>query len=221
MLEGSAPDAAWDELDRYAAIVDQQIDLLVNYTAGDAFTYRQRARAAVAEDTQLNLFGTGLAVLLSALVAWLLARRIIGPVAAASAVAGRIAGGDLDGDIPRGSADELGALLAAMGVMRENIRAMMQREVAQRRSAQARLADALESSREGVVVVDAKAASRWPIRKPRISSASSPESAEARASSSPPSSPALAGRRDRAGAASATSCPRPARRAWPTAAGCG
>ena len=154
MLEGVAPVAAWDELDRYAAIVDQQIDLLVNYTAGDAFTYRQRARAAVADDTRLNLVGTGLAVLLSGLVAWLLARRIIGPVAAASAVAGRIAGGDLDGEMPHASADELGALLAAMGVMRENIRAMMQREVAQRRSAQARLADALESSREGVVVVD-------------------------------------------------------------------
>jgi diguanylate cyclase (GGDEF)-like protein/PAS domain S-box-containing protein len=154
MLEGVAPVAAWDELDRYAAIVDQQIDLLVNYTAGDAFTYRQRARAAVADDTRLNLVGTGLAVLLSGLVAWLLARRIIGPVAAASAVAGRIAGGDLDGEMPHASADELGALLAAMGIMRENIRAMMQREVAQRRSAQARLADALESSREGVVVVD-------------------------------------------------------------------
>src|SRR5436305_3175632 len=63
MLAGSAPDAGWDELDRHAAIVDQQIDLLINYTAGDAFTYRQRARAAVAEDTKLNLFGTGLAVL--------------------------------------------------------------------------------------------------------------------------------------------------------------
>ena len=156
MLEGSASGAAWDELDRYAMTVDQQVDLLVNYTAGDAFTYRQRARAAVAEDTKLNLVGTGLAVLLSGLVAWLLARRIIGPVAAASAVARRIAAGDLDGEMPHASADELGALLAAMGVMRENIRTMMQREVAQRRSAQARLADALESSREGVVVVDSE-----------------------------------------------------------------
>jgi len=52
-------------------------------------------------------------------------------------------------------ADELGALLAAMGVMRNNIKAMMDREVEQRRSAQARLADALECSQEGVVVVDA------------------------------------------------------------------
>ena len=56
---------------------------------------------------------------------------------------------------PRGSADELGALLAAMGVMRGNIKMMMDREVEQRRSAQARLADALEYSQEGVVVVDA------------------------------------------------------------------
>jgi hypothetical protein len=35
MIEGNAPDAAWDELDGYAEIVDQQIDLLVNYTAGE------------------------------------------------------------------------------------------------------------------------------------------------------------------------------------------
>jgi hypothetical protein len=46
MLQGAANDVDWDELDRYASIVDQQIDLLVNYTAGDAFLYRQRARAA-------------------------------------------------------------------------------------------------------------------------------------------------------------------------------
>jgi nitrate/nitrite-specific signal transduction histidine kinase len=128
MLDDTANDANWDELDRYAAIVDQQIDLLVNYTAGDAFLYRQRARAAVAADTKLNLAGTGLAALLSGLVAWLLARQIIGPVAAASAVAGRIANGQLDGEIPQGSADELGALLSAMRVMRENIKTMMQNE---------------------------------------------------------------------------------------------
>ena len=56
---------------------------------------------------------------------------------------------------PTGSGDELGTLLSAMGVMRNNIRAMVEREVSQRRSAEARLADALESSREGIVVLDA------------------------------------------------------------------
>jgi len=154
MPQGQAAEAVWDKLDHYAAMVDQQIDLLVNYTAGDAFIYRQSARATVANDTRLNLIGTAVAVLLSGLVAWLLARRIIGPVAVASAVAARIANGNLDGEIPEGSVDELGALLSAMRIMRENIRAMMQREVAQRRSAQTRLVDALESSREGIVVVD-------------------------------------------------------------------
>src|SRR6202795_1471301 len=119
------------------------------------FLYRQSGRAAVAHDIQLNIAGIALALLLSALVAWALARRIVGPVAVASNVAARIAAGKLDVAIPKGSGDELGVLLTAMGVMRDNIKAMMDREVAQRRSAQARLADALENSQEGVVVVDA------------------------------------------------------------------
>jgi len=152
---GIAPNAAWEMLDPYATTVAQQIDLLINYTAGDGFTYRQSARRAVAVATQLDLAATAGALLISALVAWLLAQRITGPVAVASAVAKRIASGELDGPIPRGGPDELGALLAAMEVMRDNIRAMMEREVAQRRTAQVRLADALESSREGIVVVDA------------------------------------------------------------------
>jgi diguanylate cyclase (GGDEF)-like protein len=154
LLDGSESDVKWETLDHYADKVDDQIDLLVNYTAGDGFLYRQSARAAVARDIQLNVIGTALALVLSALVAWALARRIVGPVAVASNVAARIAAGKLDAAVPKGSADELGALLAAMGVMRDNIKAMMEREVAQRRSAQARLADALENSQEGVIVVD-------------------------------------------------------------------
>src|ERR1700745_4168039 len=102
---------------------------------------------------QFNIAGTVLALLVSGAVAWALARRIVGPVAVASGVAERIAARKPDVVVPRGSADELGALLAAMGVMRNNIKAMMDREVEQRRSAQARLAHALECSPESVVVV--------------------------------------------------------------------
>jgi diguanylate cyclase (GGDEF)-like protein len=155
LLDGARLEVNWETLDQYGKRVDDQIDLLVNYTAGDGFLYRESARATVARDVQLNIAGTALALLLSALVAWALARRIVGPVAVASRVAERIAAGKLDVAVPKGSADELGALLAAMGVMRDNIKAMMDREVEQRRSAQARLADALECSQEGVVVVDA------------------------------------------------------------------
>jgi diguanylate cyclase (GGDEF)-like protein len=155
LIGGATADVNWEMLDRYAVNVDEHIDLLVNYTAGDGFLYRQNARGTVAHDMQFNIAGTVLALLLSGAVAWTLARRIVGPVAVASGVAERIAAGKLDVAVPRGSADELGALLAAMGVMRNNIKTMMDREVEQRRSAQARLADALECSQEGVVVVDA------------------------------------------------------------------
>jgi len=154
-IEGSKRDVNWETLDHYADRVEDQIDLLVNYTAGDGFLYRQSARATVAHDVQLNIAAIALALLLSAVVAWGLARRIVGPVAVASNVAARIAAGKLDVAVPRGSDDELGALLTAMGAMRDNIKAMMDIEVEQRRSAQARLADAVECSQEGVVVVDA------------------------------------------------------------------
>src|SRR5580693_1400417 len=156
LVDGTKSDVNWGALDHYAGKVDDQIDLLVNYTAGDGFLYRQIARATVAHDVQLNIVAIALALLLSAVVAWGLARRIVGPVAVASRVATRIAAGELDVAVPRGNGDELGALLTAMSAMRDNIKAMMDREVAQRRSAQARLADAVECSQEGVIVVDVK-----------------------------------------------------------------
>jgi hypothetical protein len=71
LLGSVKADVNWATLDRYAAKVDDQIDLLVNYTAGDGFLYRQSARAAVARDVQLNIVSIVLALLLSALVAGL------------------------------------------------------------------------------------------------------------------------------------------------------
>ena len=142
-----------DRLDGYAKIVDQQIDLLINHTAGDGFLFRQRALSAIDHDLQFNLVALAVALLLSGFVTWLLSRRIIGQVAVASQAARSIAEGKLDVKIPKGGADELGTLIAAMSVMRSNIKDMVEREIAQRRSAQARLTDALENSREGVVLL--------------------------------------------------------------------
>jgi len=148
------PGVSVGDVDRYAKIVNQQVELLVNYTAGDGFLFRQRALATIKRDLQLNIAGLTVALVLSALFSWLLARRIIGPVAIASKAARRIADGDLNANIPEGGGDELGTLLTAMETMRDNIRAMVDREVSQRQSAQARLSDALENSREGVVLLD-------------------------------------------------------------------
>ena len=143
-----------DPLAGQVQAADREIELLVNYTAGDGFIYRQRARAAVLEDWWLNIAALAAALVFSTLVVWLLARHILRQVAAASDVAGRIASGELDGPMPRGGQDELGALLQSLAAMRGNLRSMMQREVALRQSAQGRLLDAVESSHEGIVVVD-------------------------------------------------------------------
>ncbi|HEY5278589.1 MAG TPA: EAL domain-containing protein [Pseudolabrys sp.] len=156
LLDATRMDSSWEQLDDYAKQVNDQIDLLINYTAGDGFLYRQSALATVDRNIRLNIAGAGLALVLSGLVAWALARRIIRPVAAASNVAECIATGKLDVVIPQGGPDELGDLLSSMRLMRDNIKDMMDREVALRRSAQTRLADALANSDEGVVVVDAQ-----------------------------------------------------------------
>ncbi len=147
--------ASLGDVDQYSKTVEQEIDLLINYTAGDGFLFRQRALSTIEKDLRLNTFGLIAALVLSGLISWLLTVRIIKPVAAASATARSIAEGNLNVSIPDGGSDELGTLLTAMGVMRNNIREMVEREVAQRRTAQARLADALESSREGIVVLGA------------------------------------------------------------------
>ncbi len=145
----------WDALDHQADTIDAQIDMLVNYTAGDGFTFRQAARTAVGSELRLNMAAALLAIFGSGVIAWLLHRRIRGPIVSASLAAQRIAGGHLDDSIPTDGRDELGSLLRSMAAMRDNIRAMMEREVRQRQSAERLLTDALQSSREGVVVVDA------------------------------------------------------------------
>ncbi|KQT56167.1 deubiquitinase [Methylobacterium sp. Leaf456] len=145
----------WQALDAHAKTAEQHIDLLINFTAGDGFSYRQAARGLVARDVRLSIAATLFAILLSGVVALLLSRQIVRPVAEASAAATRIAAGDLAVPVPEGGADEFGALLRAMDGMRGNIAAMMQEEVAQRRSAQGLLADAVQGSSEGIVVADA------------------------------------------------------------------
>jgi diguanylate cyclase (GGDEF)-like protein/PAS domain S-box-containing protein len=145
-----------DSLDQCSADVAEQLDVLVNLVAGQGFHDRERALAEIDSGRDLNILATFAAIVLSALITWLLSRRIIGPVAAASTAAERIASGELDTPIPEGSADELGVLLGAMAVMRDKIRDRMAEEVSQRRSAQIRLVDAIESSTEAVVLVDAQ-----------------------------------------------------------------
>ncbi|MGH7224272.1 MAG: ATP-binding protein, partial [Gemmataceae bacterium] len=149
-----------DQTDReillaHAKAIDDDFDNLVELTAEDGFKFRESALASIARYRMLSIAATLTAVLLGGIIAFLLARRMVRPIAVASSAARRIAEGELDVEIGSAGNDELGQLLGSMAVMRDNIRGMMDREIAARRSAQTRLVNALENSAEGVVLADA------------------------------------------------------------------
>ena len=103
------------KLDAYSEIVNHQIDLLINLTAGDGFLYRQQALRSIQTETELDFVLTCGALLLCAAVTWFLTKRISGPVSAASAIAARIASGDLDVAIPEGRRGRTGRPAAIDG----------------------------------------------------------------------------------------------------------
>ena len=154
-LEAVGADEAYRAaLERRAAAVFDDFDRLVELTAEDGFKDRERALASIASYRLLSIAATIFALFIGGVVAILLARRMVSPIAVASRAARRIAAGELDVEIAVVDGDELGELLDAMAVMRDNIRTMMEREIAARRSAQTRLVNAIESSAEGVIVLD-------------------------------------------------------------------
>jgi signal transduction histidine kinase/HAMP domain-containing protein len=134
--------------------MDERLDMLMERTADNSFVARRQATTKMSEFTYTSSAATVFALLLSAAITLLLARRIIRPLVTAAAVANRIAGGELDTPIPSGGQDETGTLLRSMTVMQDNIRVMVEREKARRRSAQNRLVEALETSREAIALVD-------------------------------------------------------------------
>jgi signal transduction histidine kinase/HAMP domain-containing protein len=154
-LEAVGADEAYRAaLERRASAVVEDFDRLVELTAEDGFKDRERALASISSYRRLSIEATLFALLIGGIVAILLARRMVSPIAVASRAARRIAAGELDVEIAVVDGDELGELLEAMAVMRDNIRTMMEREIAARRSAQTRLVNAIESSAEGVIVLD-------------------------------------------------------------------
>ena len=146
----------WVKLDRVASAVADKFDFLIDQAAGDGFKLRQEATESIA---MLRVAGSAVVIGLiglSILVAILLGRSIMGPIGAAVAAAERIAKGDFQVGIPDVAGSEMTTLMRSMAAMQENIQSMMAREEALRKSAQMRLLDALESSPEGVVLLDAE-----------------------------------------------------------------
>jgi len=156
LMSGTGDPATKSLLKKQASAVVSTIDSLVEYTATDGFRHREKALASIENYYHLSIFATIGAVLFSVIIAVLLVRQMVRPIAAASHTASRIAEGDLDVEVRAEGNDELGQLLGSMAIMRDNIRDMMQREIDARRSAQTRLVNAIESSAEGVVLLDAE-----------------------------------------------------------------
>ena len=142
-----------EALREQTARVLDSLDLLGELTSDDGFRDRERSLVLIERYRKLSILATIEVLLIGCLVALTLARKMVTPIAAASHAASRIAAGELDTDIRPGGKDELGQLLASMAVMRDNIRQMMEREIAARRSAQNQLADAIEGARSGVALV--------------------------------------------------------------------
>jgi len=152
---GAANPAIYDRLHTRAAALAAELDTLRQAAVDDSMRDRARTIAAVQRYRMWCIDATLAALLIGTLITMVLTRHMVMPITAASNAARRIAAGDLDAEILPAGRDELGELLASMSAMRDNIRAMVEHEVAARRSAQGRLADAIEGLNEGIALVGA------------------------------------------------------------------
>ncbi len=144
------------KMDATARQIDDAFDLLIEFNTDHSFVGRRKSVDAVSHFRYVLAGGLAGALLLAFLITVLLTRRIARPLSQAAAVADRIAGGEFETVIPAGGADETGTLLRSMTVMQDNIRGMMERETQRAASAEVRLTDALETSDEGVMLVNAE-----------------------------------------------------------------
>jgi signal transduction histidine kinase len=140
------------ELEQLDGRIDDAFDQLVEYHTDHSYVGRRQTGDNIAGFKYAVIAMTVLALLLAAGITWLLRSHIVRPLRAAAIVADRIAKGEMQTPIPQGGADETGALLNSMTVMQTNIRERIQRETELRRSAENRLVEALETSREGVML---------------------------------------------------------------------
>jgi len=152
---GTPGDAAAADTTTLSGKILKQFDRLIELTAEDGFRERERSLDEIGTTLVVGIGCTLLALLVSGMITFVLARRILRPLSAAAAVADRIAHGELSVEIPAGRQDEIGRLLRSMHSMQSSIRAMMAEEAEQRRSAQRRLVDAIEGSQEGMMLVGA------------------------------------------------------------------
>jgi len=107
---------------------------------------RTNADAAIAGTTTIQEIAGGLATLFGLIVAFLIARSIVGPLTSMTRAMGLLAGGNLEVEIPgRGKADEIGDMAKAIEVFKTNMidteRLRHEQAEAEARQAESRKAD--------------------------------------------------------------------------------
>jgi methyl-accepting chemotaxis protein len=118
---------------------------------------RKQAEAVIEGTTTVQAIAAVLAILFGSVVAFLIARSIVGPLGAMTRAMALLAGGDLAVEIPsRGKADEIGDMAKAIGVFKDNmieterLRAeqgqIEARQAESRKADMARLADQFEQA---------------------------------------------------------------------------
>ncbi len=130
-----------------------------NEEAALAIAAERQQRRAEAAHAQARLrttvlWATAAACLLGSSVATGLVLSITRSTRRLASAMESIGAGTLDLALPDGGSSELGQLFAAAELMRSRVQAIVELEVEERRSAQNRLVAALESSSEGIVLVD-------------------------------------------------------------------
>lgn len=153
-LKKTPADRNSDEFLRLSNELRAGFDRLIGKMAADGFANRQQTSVVTGSANRTSAILTGAAVLVSLLLAFLMSRRIVRPLSSAASVADRIAAGEFDAPIPQGGADEAGALLGSMTAMQQRIGQMVAKEKTQRRFAEGRLVEALESSTEAMMLLD-------------------------------------------------------------------
>lgn len=117
-----------DVIEREAAAIAQQLDLLVEHAADYGFTFRTDAEEVVSRTITVDTVTVGLVLLAGLVLAFLLARGLVGPILTACRAAERVAEGDLDSPIRSDRRDEAGHLLRALARMQESLRAQRESE---------------------------------------------------------------------------------------------
>jgi diguanylate cyclase (GGDEF)-like protein len=121
----------------------------------DGFLSRAAAAAAEAKAKRYGLIAAIVATSLSMALALAFAGRFVGPIRAATAIADRIAAGNLTEAVRPGRNDEIGTLLAALGIMQARIRSMIEAEQMRVAVVERRLDGLLSGAREATVLLDA------------------------------------------------------------------